>query len=310
MNLSKLVAFRESLNHLSYIRESDDLRSRLQVVIDTCNLSPGGLKQNQGKLESIYANIDKDLVDWHMQINQIKNQIDQEIKDLSQSYFLKSYQSWDAIKDQPIEQILKRELRVSDSDQSLLEHRISTYSNWKYPGVLLRPAETKFLSCIMDLDPMYLVDVNHKLLEPCLAQVTPLYAQRLRKVVMQERQSPHWPDLPTNQIGFFFAWNFFNYTPIEVMKELFQEIWNILRPGGVCLFTYNNCRRSIPVVLAEHSFASYTPDWAVRNVVTTLGFEVIHQYDGDYHLNWMEIRKPGNLSSLRGGQTLGRIVQK
>ena len=38
-----------------------------------------------------------------------------------------------------------------------------------------------------------------------------------------------------------------------------------------------------------------------------LGFEVTHVYQGNYHLNWMEIKKPGNLHSLRGGQALATI---
>lgn len=307
MKLSQLVVFRESLDHLDYLSGIESLRKDLSVSIDTCNLSPVGLGDYQGKLEGLFGEIDARLIDFDFRVQDIKEFVDLKIQEASHEYFVKSYQSWEAIKDEPLDQILNRELRTSDEDIRLLKHRITGYSNWKYPGVFIRPGLSSFFSDIIDLDPLYVLDIDHGLLEPSISKLTPEYQRRVRKYIIQKNQSPHIPNLPCEQIGFIFAWNFFNYTPIEVMKEYFQEIWQLLRPGGSCLFTFNNCSRSIPVILSEHSFASYTPDWAVRNILANIGYEVTNQHNGDYHLNWLEIRKPGELTSMRGGQSLAQI---
>jgi len=307
MKLSELVAYRESLEHLDYLSGSDSLRQDLSVSIDTCNFSPVGLGPHQGQLEILFKNINQYLHDFNTRIQEIKKFIDDEIQEKSHDYFIQSYRSWEVIKDEPLDQILNRELRASEEDIRLLKHRITNYSNWKYPGVFIRPGLSSFFSDIIDLDPLYVLDTHHELLIPSMSNLTTEYQRRVRKYIINRDQSPHLPNLPQNQMGFVFAWNFFNYTPIEAMKEYFQEIWDLLKPGGACLFTYNNCSRSIPVILSEHSFASYTPDWAVRTILTNLGYEIVNQHNGDYHLNWLEIRKPGELTSMRGGQSLAQI---
>ena len=310
MKLSQLVAFRESLEHLEYLSGSNALRQQLSVCIDTCNLSPAGLGPHQGKLENTFKSLDQNLLDFDSQVQDIKKFIDGKIQEYSQEYFMKSYQSWEAIKNEPLDQILNRDLRSSDDDIRLLKHRITSYSNWKYPGIFIRPGLSPFFSDITDLDPLYVMDTDHDLLTPSISELTSEYQRRVRKYIINRDQTPHMPSLPQGQIGFIFAWNFFNYTPIEVMKEYFQEIWEILRPGGSCLFTFNNCSRSVPVILAEHSFASYTPDWAVRNILSNIGYEITNQHNGDYHLNWLEIKKPGELTSIRGGQALALVKRK
>ena len=42
----------------------------------------------------------------------------------------------------------------------------------------------------------------------------------------------------------------------------------------------------------------------------TAGFELTNSYDGKGDVSWLEFRKPGNIVSLRGGQTLAKIVAK
>jgi len=41
-----------------------------------------------------------------------------------------------------------------------------------------------------------------------------------------------------------------------------------------------------------------------------LGFELREAYDGQGDVSWLEFKKPGDLASLRGGQTLAKVVAK
>jgi len=310
MKLSELIAYRESLAKLSYQPthgvEFLDLLRISMATANGCPVLPGSLlDQMQNSFNAVSGTIS----DFEQNISNIKQFVNDEISSRCRDYFAKSYADYESAKNEPLANILTRELRMEQGDENQLRQRIRMNSDWKYPGALLRPSLSTFLNEMVDLDPLYLVDTHHDLLIPCVEAQTATYRSRLRKITANRDSSPHLAMLPKNQIGFLFAWNFFNYIPLEVQREYFKEIWEILKPGGCCLFTYNDCDRSLPAILAEHSFASFTPRWAVENIMITLGFEVTKVYQGNYHLNWMEIRKPGEKSSLRGGQTLAKITE-
>ena len=44
--------------------------------------------------------------------------------------------------------------------------------------------------------------------------------------------------------------------------------------------------------------------------IKDIGFDLIYHYIGKGDLAWLEFRKPGQITSLRGGQTLAQIVRK
>jgi SAM-dependent methyltransferase len=116
--------------------------------------------------------------------------------------------------------------------------------------------------------------------------------------------------LPQNQFGLIFAYNYFNYRPIEVIRRYFKEIFLLLRPGGTLLMTYNNCDRAQGVGLVEHSFMCYTPLSHLCRSAEDIGFEFTFNHNGQGDLSWAEFHKPGDITSLRGGQTLAKIVAK
>jgi SAM-dependent methyltransferase len=278
--------------------------------MDTFSQSPIDLDSHHAAIQEVNAAIERDLENFQGGVDVIKKHLDQEIVRRGQAYFSDSYTHYESIRDEPLENLINRELRVSDEGSNLLRHRIKSNSNWKFPGVLIRPQKETYYTDMTDSDPLYLLDTDYDLLEPCLSTVTSNYRARLRKAVIDEQSDQLLPGIPVAQIGFVFAWNFFNYRPIEVLKKYFAKIYNVLRPGGKFLFTYNNCSRSRPVILCEHAFASFTPDWAVISLLESIGFQITGRHDGDYHLNFLEAVKPGELATLRGGQTLATITAK
>ena len=116
------------------------------------------------------------------------------------------------------------------------------------------------------------------------------------------------PFLPDNQFGFCLAYNFFNYKPFEVMKIYFQDIYHKLRPGGTLALTFNDCSRAGGVALAERNFACYTPAELVCSMAVTLGFEIKEQHHLNAAVTWLELTKPGELATIRGGQALSKPV--
>ena len=118
------------------------------------------------------------------------------------------------------------------------------------------------------------------------------------------------PTIPDNQFGFCLAYNFFNYKPIEVIEVYLKEIHAKLKPGGTVALTFNDCDRSDGTELFERSFMCYTPGHALISRIESIGYEITYNFRTDSSNTWLEIKKPGELTSMRGGQSLAKILYK
>jgi hypothetical protein len=207
------------------------------------------------------------------------------------------------------EYILNRRLNIDPDSRLLLTGRLLQYTDWRLPGLIIRPVREKFIEDLVPLDPLYLVDQHEELLNPAIQAFTPGYQRRLRPYVVDDyKHVDALRQLPANQFGLIFAYNYFNYKPMKVVREYLDSMFVRLRPGGVAIFTYNDCDWAHGVALAEKSFMCYTPGREIQAHCNQLGFETLSVNRGQGDVAWMEIKKPGEIESVRGGQSLAKIV--
>jgi len=208
------------------------------------------------------------------------------------------------------QQILDRRMPMTADVQQMISNRIKSYVDWKYPGLIIRPGVETFISDLVALDPLYLVDYSTELLQPALSTFPEEYQRRLRVYEQDPCSSNVLDALPDNQFGMCLAFNFFEFTPLEVVEQYLKSIFNKLRPGGVLAMTFNDCDRAHCVALVEKNFCFYTPGKRVTAIAKAIGYRQMFSWTDTNNLTWLELRKPGELSSNRGGQTLAKIVQK
>ena len=164
---------------------------------------------------------------------------------------------------------------------------------------------------MVGLDPLYLVDTHYDLLTPCMEKYPEAYQRRLRPYVINERATvPILHKIPDNQFGACLVYNFFNFRPLEVIKRYLEEILQKLRPGGTLIMTINDCDRDKGVMLVEQHYTCYTPGYLIINLAQSLGYELVIKWHDDGPSTWIELKRPGDLTSLRGGQTLAKIMPK
>jgi hypothetical protein len=207
------------------------------------------------------------------------------------------------------EYILNRRLAIDADSRLLLTGRLLQYTDWRLPGMIIRPGNEKFIEDLVPLDPLYVVDQHEDLMQPAVQAFTPEYQRRLRPYVIDDYKHVDalW-QLPANQFGLIFAYNYFNYKPMKVVCQYLDSMFARLRPGGVAIFTYNDCDWAHGVALAEKSFMCYTPGREIQSHCNQLGFEILSVNRGQGDVSWMEIRRPGEIESIRGGQSLAKIV--
>lgn len=205
--------------------------------------------------------------------------------------------------------ILNRRLAIDDDSNILLRSRLRNYGDWRLPGMIIRPGLDDFIEDMVPLDPLYVIDQTQELINPAINAFTPEYQRRLRPYTIDDRTNgnPLW-QLPDNQFGLVFAYNYFNYKPMEVVTRYLGDIYNKLRPGGAFIFTFNDCDRGHGAALSERSFMCYTPGRAVAAAAENIGYEILNQHHGQGDVAWFELKKPGTIRSIRGGQSLAKIV--
>jgi hypothetical protein len=97
---------------------------------------------------------------------------------------------------------------------------------------------------------------------------------------------------------------------LSTTKNYLTEAFKMLRPGGTMMFSYNDGDTPNGAAYAENGAQSYLPKNHLLRICSELGFEIINSesYDNGV-INWLEIRKPGTLSTIKAHQALGEIIR-
>lgn len=208
----------------------------------------------------------------------------------------------------PSGKILQRKLHSEPND--LFSQRIQVLSDWKVPGMIIRPGIEDHVTKMVALDPLYVVDHNWGLLEPALSRFTEQYRSRLRPYLISDLSTEIFNELPKGQFGLIVCYNFLNYKPVTLIDRYLRECFGLLRPGGRLLFTFNDCDRAHGVGLFESASACYTPGRMIRASAITTGYHIVNDQRENGDLCWLELQRPGEICSIRGAQTLAKIVER
>lgn len=319
MKLSELVSFRNRLNLLPTSRAKEAANLKLHDIMHVIEQPLEKPLEDltipfMSKIESCYADIQEKFEEFDKVIAEVKDTIQQQIAEQEKQFFLESYKLFEEARTcETNEQILygrrnnKTDELVSDSELTL-RARLSSYADWRFAGMIIRPGVENFIDDMVGCDPLYVIDQNYDLLRPALEKFPKLYQNRLRPYVINDwSDAPILDKIPNNQFGVCLAYNVFNYRPLEIIRRYLEEIYSKLRPGGYLLMSFNDCDYEKAVVLVENHFASYTPGFLIRNLAESIGFTITYSWSDGGPNVWMELRKQGQLESLRGGQTTAWI---
>jgi len=348
MKLSEIVAFKNQIDLLPSI-EAIKLTAELELlkikyVLESKNVVPPEqlqeLIKNKNNLQQSFDQLD-------LTVTIIKNYVKKIIAQEEISYYEDSYRfykqsvninlehgysreddaisfvdSWGITRHVPLEvknnhtnrinnEILSRNLNVLESAKNTIVSRILSYADWHYPAAIIRPGHEDFINHLVANDPLYLIDEHKDLLLPAMNKFNLQYQNRLRPYVIEESTGTNILNrLPDNQFSFFLAYNYFDYKPLDMVKIYLKEIFEKLRPGGTLAITFNDCDYAGAVSLVENCLGYYTPGRMIVEHCAKIGYKEIFKLANNESSTWVELQKPGTLTSARGGQTLAKINHK
>ena len=313
MKLSEVVRYLNLLESRELDPAYDSITNRLDGITHMIENYPLQFDSTALALNNDLSNIKSAIDQFNHTLQSLKHKLQQEIQAQEPAYYQESTRGFgsDTLLTEPIDRILKRRLKLDFDTDTILRNRLRIYGDWRLPGMIIRPGLENFIEDMVPLDPLYLVDTDLELLQPAISGFTDEYQRRLRPYVISEHADlPILNQLPDNQFGFVFAYYYFNFKPIEIIEKFLHELYEKLRPGGVVIFTYNECDLAPGIGAAEHVWMSYTPGRRIRSMIDSIGFETINNHIGTYDIAWFELRKPGTIVSLRGGQSMAKIIPK
>lgn len=310
MLLSELVRYLNFLDANSPEHVMDYADQQLRPLLEIVDQHDQQYSDTTAQLARSFHSTLSSVQDYLDTVQQLKSQLRQTIATHEDAYYQKSREMFfESLTQDRDDYLLARRLDLSAECAALVSARIKLYSNWRWPGLVIRPGTEPWIRDLVALDPMYVADISSGLLAPAVAQFPQEYQYRIRSYLYAEdleRAMLH--QLPVQQMGFVLVYNYLNYRPAEFVHRFLAELHALLRPGGVVALTFNNCSVAAGVRLVEHKFMCYTPWPRMQQIFDTLGFQVIKQYALDGAAAWVEIKKSGELASLRGGQSLARVV--
>lgn len=254
------------------------------------------LQQMSAHMDNIVGNLNNLIQKINAEIDSIGNNLS---TDAAFQEGFQDYSKW--------EPLLNFNKHLSD----LIKIRAKQYCDWHYPGLLFHAKNKEFIDCMVASDPLYLISKDFDQLQLIVSDYPEIYQNRLRLYPYE-----HESTLPHGQFGFVLMWNYLEFCSLPVVKEQLKKILDLLRPGGVFMFSYSNgdLPETASLILKQrYNFCSFR---AIMEFSKELGFEILTHVDGlnrDYEgnrISWCEIKKPGELSTVKAHQALGKIIPK
>ena len=215
---------------------------------------------------------------------------------------------------------------IKNTIEKIIQLRIGGYSDWRFSGLQLHcrynritPMPDNFVNPkdrigpMVGNDPLYLVGPDLETLTKTIANYPESYQRKIRLYEVKKRDLLV---LPHAQFGFILCWDFLNYLPVSVIEWYLKSILALLRPGGILLFSYTNGNIETSASFVDQRRYCWATDAIIKKMVVDLGFDIINFIDlatNDNELTWVswaEVKKPGNLTSVKKSQSMGQVLSK
>tara|TARA_R110000823_G_scaffold207786_1_gene338302 strand:- start:3733 stop:4677 length:945 start_codon:yes stop_codon:yes gene_type:complete len=198
---------------------------------------------------------------------------------------------------------IKQFLTESHSDELInyISGRINLHVSWDHSGAYFGLRHTEWLHDMVMFHPLYLMDHHPSFIEEATKPYNSTYQSRLRKYVIDKDK------LPDNSIGFIFSWGLFDKMTLDIIEHHLETLYKAMSPGGVLLMNYNNCELRGSLELLGSLTRLYNNSQFMCEIAERVGFIILHKFDYETNISWIELKKPGILFSIKAGQALTQI---
>lgn len=317
MKISELVRIKEQLSKFKSPTFSTFIESKFRetsIYVDNMLSSFvfGDIKHNLAnqltQLDSHIKQTDELIANL---IQYVENLIEEQVKEFYKSGYLINGVEFTSETDVHNERQYRTIICDEDVRQVVITD-IRNHTNSKYPALEIGPGDGQWTEFMVAADPLYIVDIHPEFIESTKSKFPIEYQRRLRSYLLGWNGIPKddLSILPQNQFSFIFSWQVFDFFPLDKTKLYLEQCFNLLRPGGVMMFSYNNCEFSTAAGYAELGFKSWMTKTLLIKTCEEIGFEILDTKDSLSGFHWIKIKKFGELKTVKASQAMGEIIHR
>lgn len=240
--------------------------------------------------------------------------LNNQIESLTKDYHKSGYQF--KVKDEviihsPFGGVLAENKKKMEVQEDILEDIkviIQSKSEWNYPSLEIGCGNNDISRCMPIGDPYYVTDMHKETLESLKNTFNEIYKRKVRCYLNSDLENyTNFSFLPQEQFKFILSWNVLNYYPKLEFKQFLSSCWNLLRPGGSMVFSYNDCDYK-ECVRKFYFGSSWMNESMIREILKEVGLIIKNIHHSTESIHWVECEKPGDLSSVKMSPSIGRII--
>ncbi len=197
--------------------------------------------------------------------------------------------------------------KISSVTENFIISYIQKYTSWEFPALEIGVAHSEFTENMIAADPLYLSEIDIQKLYSKLAIFNEVYKFKIRPYYINN-DNLDYSALPKNQMSFILAWDVFHTYPKKQLTFMLSQIYDMLTPGGVFLFNYNNCDIPECAKFVEDGILSWMSPTILSNICNEIGLEIEDTYICDELVTVSILKKPGELTTTKTSPPLGKLL--
>ena len=234
-------------------------------------------------------------------LTKINNKSNQLLRNEEVQILRRDYDTF-AIQTPDLKLMNERISRLDKNFVNIIQREIGYYSDWRWAGIELNPSNGFLTRSFLACDPLYLYTGNVVDKEAVKSNFNRFFSE---KRMMFYDNLLH---LSQKQLGLAVSVNSYEFWPMDPIKTEIQKVYNLLKPGGHFIFTYNNCENLASLDLCANDYRSYNTKSLMTSMVQMFGFDVVKQGEecNGTH-SFMVVKKPGKLVSQKLSSPLVKV---
>lgn len=307
MALHDLVTLRQALNNAIDVEKPvqalTELRNKIANIKSQVRTLP---QEHEEYIDQLVTEYDRIITEISKPIERYSDRlelINLQINTITHELFYNNYELEEFSGSIEVVRTNRKLTTNADIDQDIKQH-ILLHTNWRYPSLEIGCRDGEWTQYMVAADPLYIMDRFPEFLDNANNQFPEAYQNRLRKYHLTNHDLSA---LPQGQMAFVFSWGYFNYVSMDTIKQYLKQILNLLKPGGVFMFSYNDGDTPQGAGMAENFAQTYMPKSLLKPLIESFGYEIIGESNYGNQISWIKVKKPGTLETIKAHQVLGEI---
>lgn len=283
-----------------FLEQNKDYNCDIDFELERCNdfftdqSKFWGNKERHKKIQQTLGEMRELLVEYREAVAEI-NQASSDMLRKEEQLVIK--RDYDRFATQPLDinLVLERQQQIDPVFMEIIRSEIGFLSDWRYAGLELNPSNGVLTRSMLACDPFYVYNGTLTDTEEIKSKFNNFFAEK-RLFFYDD-----FDKLPRNGIGLATCINYYEFLPLDPIKEHLRNVFNLMMPGGQYVFTYSDCELEpgLDLLTGQDGYRCYNTKTLMESLAYSVGFDIVSSSNYKEVHSWMVVKKPGDLTSQK-----------